>query len=170
MRQSDNHVLPSGKLSRLKRRVILVFVVVLVVGGVYLVLSQMSNRLTLINDSSEHRTVGQVYVGTYFDSISHLSGQRQLRTSLAEDHVLPPHTRLTLTFRGRRHCHVVVVKEGNLKEDRMRTLRMSASWGSRWTIGWDSESEEIWDGEPSTLRRWFDSTSSWLPLPTSWRE
>lgn len=171
MSQPGQRVRSSGIPSRLMWRLILAFMVALVVCGVFFVLSQTTNKLTLVNDSAEPRTVEQVKVGTYLNSTDREPGKWLSPALLVKDHVMPPQTRLTLTFSRRPHCHVIVVTDGTSIESGMRTVTTTGpSWGNRWTIGWDANMASTAKGESSTLRKWFDSTGSWLPLPTSWRE
>ena len=166
MSHFDNRVLPSGRGSRLIRWLIVVFVVVLVVGGAYLVLSQMTNRLTLVNDSPQPMKFGRIVLL----SKDHSTGESRGSAPLVADRVMQPNTRLTLTYSGRRHARVIVTKQWSSKDESMITLAMQISWGYRMTIGWDAKNQEILESEPSTLRGLFNSISPWLHLPASWRE
>ena len=166
MSQSDNRVLSSGRGSRLIRLLIVVFVFVLVVGGAYLVLSQMTNRLTLVNDSPHPMKIWVIAV----QSKDHSSDEWLATTRLVTDRVVQPNTRLTLTYSGRRHGRVIVAKQRSSKDESMMAATIDGPWGYRTTIGWDAKNEEILESEPSTLRWLFDSISPWLPLPASWRE
>lgn len=166
MSQSDHRVLSSGRGFRLRRWLILTFVVVLVAGGVYFVRSQMMSGVTLINKSSEPMMFGHVVI----QSKVHSSGEWLDSAPLVKDHVLQPNTSLTFTFSGGRHGRVAVFKKWSSKRNTMVAFTVPASWGIRWAIGWDAENNAFCVRDSSTLRRWFDSTSPWLPLPASWRE
>ena len=143
MSQSDNRVRSSGNCSRRIRRLILAVVLVLVVGGVCFLPSQMTNKLTIVNNSSEPRTVWHVTPGTFIELTDRSVREWRPSPPLIKDQVMPPQTRLTLTFSGRRHGSVIVAKEGDLNEDPNRLSTFSAAWGSRWTFGWDAENKEI---------------------------
>lgn len=166
MSQFDNRVLPSGRGSRLIRWLMVAFVVVLVVGGAYLVLSQMTNRLTLVNDSSQPMKFGRIVL----QSKDHSSGEWLGSARLVTDRVMQPSTRLTLTYSGRRHGRVIATKQWSSDERSMKAFVLADSWGYRTTIGWDAKNQDILESEPSRLRWLFDSISPWLPLPASWRE
>lgn len=166
MSQSDNRVPSSGRGSRLIRRLILAFVIVLVVGGVYFVRTQMMNSVTLANNSSEPMTFGHVVI----QSKNYSSGEWVGSTPLVKDHVMQPNTRLTFTFSGRRHGRVAVLKRWSSKGNTMVAFTVPASWGTGWTIGWDAENKAFCVGDSSTLRRWFNWINPKLPLPASWRE
>lgn len=171
MSQCEPRILSSGKRTRLIRRLILTIVVTLLVGGVFFVLSQTTNKLMLVNNGSESRMVAHVTIGTNSESADYSSDELLSPTSLVKDHAMPPHTKLTLTFSGRRYPRrLVVTRESALIENRMGTFMTTASWGSRLTIGWDDKNEPFNDRQPSTLRGWYDSIRPWLPLPASWRE
>ena len=166
MSQFDNRVLPSERGSRLIRGLVVVFVVVLVVGGAYLVLSQMTNRLTLVNDSPQPMKIGRIVL----KSKDHSSGEWRGSAPLVADRVMQPNTRLTLTYSGRRHGRVIVLKQWSSNERSMKAIVLPVSWGYRTTTGWNAKNEDILESEPSTLRWLFNSISPWLPLPASWRE
>ena len=166
MSQCDHRVLSSGRGSRLIRWLIVVFVVVLVLGGAYLMLSQVTNRLTLVNDSLQHMKIGRIVLLSKDPS----SGKWLRSTPLVADRVMQPNTRLTLTYSGRRHGGVFVAKQESSKEELMMHFVMEDSWGHRKVVGWDAKNEGIFESEASTLRRLFDAISPWLPLPASWRE
>lgn len=172
MSQSDNRVLSSGRGFRSFQRLIWVIVLILVVCGVCFLPSQMTNSLTLVNDSSAPMWIGQVTVGRYVESTAPSSLHDLLNpTTLIVDHVMQPNTKLTLPLGGARRGRVLAVTISSSKEAQWsRSYRTSASWGFHWTIGFNAKNEMIMDGDASSLRRLFTSISPWLPLPTSWRE
>ena len=165
MSQSTNRIHLSGKGSRLIRRLILAFGVCLVVGGVCLVQSQITNRLTLINDSPEPLMFGRIEI----QSKDQTTGEWLNPTYSEKNHVMPPHTRRTLTYNGR-HARVTVFKQTVPTNKTMNGVTMDVSWGVRTTHGWGVAYENLSDYQDSTLRRWFDWISPRLPLPASWRE
>ena len=93
------------------RRVFLAFVVAMLVGGVYFVLSQTTNKLTFVNNSSEPRTVEYVSVATYTKSTDEWNHP----TVLVNNYVMQPNTKLTLTFSGRGHSRIVVCAHSGYK-------------------------------------------------------
>ena len=172
MNQFDHRVLSSGRGSRLIRRVILASVLILVVCGVCFLPSQLTNSLTLVNDSSAPMWIGQVTVGRYVESTAPSSLHDLLNpTTLLTDHVMQPNTKLTLPLGGARRGRLLAVTISSSKEAQWnRSYRTSASWGFHWRIGFNAKTEMIMDGDASALRRLFNSISPWLPLPASWRE
>jgi hypothetical protein len=166
MSRSESTVRSRGEIPRLTRRVILGCVVAIIIFGVYFVLSQMTKRLTIVNDRSESMTVVFVSVSDFKKSSDAPSGEWADPTVVARNHVIQPHTQLELKFNGLRESKVVVVTQSSSQQNETSTNYWLLSWGSRATISRNAEGNGMGVGR-SALRRWFDSIKPWIPLPPS---